>query len=164
MNRPATRAADSRLARAIALPYAPLIIVLLAALALRALLWGQIPRAGLIGDEGEYLSAADWLAHGRGFSWYQGYLWTRAPVYPLFVAAHLLLYTLYLPARHVQFSLPLVWAMAGGLFWARLGERLVARHDAWRRSQAALPADRREPLHPPAPSMAGMSMPGSWYA
>ena len=44
----------------------------------------------------------------------------------LFVAAHLLLFLLYLPARHVQFSLPLVWALAGGLCWILLGERLVA--------------------------------------
>ena len=70
----------------------PLIIVLLAALGLRLLLWGQLPRTGLISDEGEYLSAANWLAHGRGFAWYQGYLWTRAPLYPLFVAAHLRLF------------------------------------------------------------------------
>ena len=32
----------------------------------------------------------------------------------LFFAAHLLLFALYLPARHVQFSLPIVWALAGG--------------------------------------------------
>ncbi|HJZ48406.1 MAG TPA: hypothetical protein VKE41_14615 [Roseiflexaceae bacterium] len=72
---------------------APLILVLLLALALRLLLWGRIPRTGLISDEGEYLSAASWLAHGRGFSWYQSYLWTRAPIYPLFVAAHLRLFS-----------------------------------------------------------------------
>lgn len=78
--------------RAITLPHAQLIVVLLVALTLRVLLWGQIPRAGLIGDEGEYLSAASWLASGRGFSWYQGYLWTRAPIYPLLVAAHLRLF------------------------------------------------------------------------
>ena len=70
----------------------PLIVVLLAALGLRLLLWGQLPRTGLISDEGEYLSAANWLAHGRGFAWYQGYLWTRAPLYPLLVAAHLRLF------------------------------------------------------------------------
>jgi len=70
----------------------PLVIVLLLALALRLLLWGRIPRTGLISDEGEYLSAASWLAQGRSFSWYQGYLWTRAPIYPLFVAAHLRLF------------------------------------------------------------------------
>ena len=43
----------------------------------------------------------------------------------LFVAAHLLLFALYLPARHVQFSLPLVWALAGGLCWVLLGDRLA---------------------------------------
>jgi len=72
--------------------YIPLVFVLAAALALRVLLWGHIPRVGLISDEGEYLSAASWLAAGRGFSWYQGYLWTRAPLYPLLVAAHLRLF------------------------------------------------------------------------
>jgi hypothetical protein len=72
--------------------FLPLLFTLLVALALRLLLWGRIPRTGLISDEGEYLSAASWLAHGRGFTWYQSYLWTRAPVYPLFVAAHLRLF------------------------------------------------------------------------
>ncbi|HEX5689181.1 MAG TPA: hypothetical protein VFX76_04230, partial [Roseiflexaceae bacterium] len=62
---------------------------LLVGLALRLLLWGNLPRTGMISDEGEYLSAASWLAHGYGFDWYQGYLWTRAPLYPLFLAAHL---------------------------------------------------------------------------
>lgn len=45
----------------------------------------------------------------------------------LFFAAHWLLYLLYLPARHVQFSLPLVWALAGGLFWTLVGEQLASR-------------------------------------
>jgi len=72
--------------------YIPLLVVLLLALALRLLLWGRIPRTGLVSDEGEYLSAASWLAQGRSFSWYQSYLWTRAPIYPLFVAAHLRLF------------------------------------------------------------------------
>ncbi len=67
----------------------PLLVALLAGLALRLLLWGRLPRTRLISDEGEYLSAASWLAGGRGFAWYLDYLWTRAPVYPLFVAAHL---------------------------------------------------------------------------
>jgi hypothetical protein len=72
--------------------YLPLLPALLAGLALRLLLWGNLPRAGMISDEGEYLSAAVWLAHGHGFDWYQGYLWTRAPLYPLFLAAHLRLF------------------------------------------------------------------------
>jgi hypothetical protein len=41
----------------------------------------------------------------------------------LFAAAHALLFRLYLPARHVQFTLPIVWALAGGLFWALLADR-----------------------------------------
>jgi hypothetical protein len=55
----------------------------------RFALWDALPRQGLVSDEGEYLSAAWWLAHGRGFNWHQEYLWTRAPLYPLFLAAHL---------------------------------------------------------------------------
>jgi 4-amino-4-deoxy-L-arabinose transferase-like glycosyltransferase len=70
----------------------PLAIILLLGGLLRALTWGEIPRTGLISDEGEYLSAATWLAQGRGFSWYQHYLWTRAPIYPLFLALHLRLF------------------------------------------------------------------------
>ncbi len=70
----------------------PLLAALLAALLLRVLLWGNLPRTGMISDEGEYFSAAAWLAQGREFSWYQQYLWTRAPLYPLFLAAHRLLF------------------------------------------------------------------------
>ncbi len=62
------------------------------AICVRLLLWNNLPRTGLISDEGEYLSAATWLAQGRNFSWYQHYLWTRAPLYPLFVAAHFWLF------------------------------------------------------------------------
>jgi hypothetical protein len=68
--------------------------------------------------------------------------WTTAPAVPrsgrllvillggsllLFDAAHVLLFALYLPARHVQFSLPLVWALAGGLCWVLLGDGLATR-------------------------------------
>jgi hypothetical protein len=70
----------------------PLLAVLLVALGMRLLLWNHLPRAGWVSDEGEYFSAATWLAQGRGFSWYQQYLWTRAPLYPLFLAVHLRLF------------------------------------------------------------------------
>jgi len=50
----------------------------------------------------------------------------------LYAAAHALLYALYLPARHVQFSLPIVWALAGGLCWCLLGDRLFG----WVRSRS----------------------------
>jgi hypothetical protein len=69
-----------------------LLIALILALVIRVLLWDRIPRTGLISDEGEYLAAGNWLAHGRGFAWYLGYLWTRAPLYPLFVAVHFWLF------------------------------------------------------------------------
>ncbi|NTW01062.1 MAG: hypothetical protein HGA19_07075 [Oscillochloris sp.] len=67
-------------------------IALLLSLILRVAIWGQLPRLGMIGDEAEYLAAADWLAHGRGFAWHLQYLWTRAPLYPLFLAAHMALF------------------------------------------------------------------------
>ncbi|EFO79760.1 hypothetical protein OSCT_2445 [Oscillochloris trichoides DG-6] len=73
-------------------PHKLLWVALLLGLGLRLALWGQLPRLGLIGDEAEYLAAADWLAHGRGFAWHLHYLWTRAPLYPLFLAAHLALF------------------------------------------------------------------------
>lgn len=67
----------------------PLLTVLAVSALFRVALWDALPRQGLVSDEGEYLSAAWWLAHGRGFDWHQEYLWTRAPLYPLFLAAHL---------------------------------------------------------------------------
>ncbi|WP_245860632.1 hypothetical protein [Candidatus Chloroploca asiatica] len=63
-------------------------LALLIGAVLRLALWDSLPRVGLISDEAEYLAAADWLANGRGFAWHTQYLWTRAPLYPLFVAAH----------------------------------------------------------------------------
>ncbi len=69
-----------------------LVLVLLVGLGLRLALWGQLPRQGLISDEAEYLAAADWLAQGRGFAWHSEWLWTRAPLYPLFLAAHMRLF------------------------------------------------------------------------
>jgi 4-amino-4-deoxy-L-arabinose transferase-like glycosyltransferase len=70
----------------------PLLLALLVGLVWRVWLWDRLPRNGLIGDEAEYLAAADWLALGRGFSWHLGWLWTRAPLYPLFLAAHFALF------------------------------------------------------------------------
>lgn len=67
----------------------PLLLALGVGLALRMTLWGRLPRTGLIGDEAEYLAAGDWLALGRGFAWHTQYFWTRAPLYPLFLAAHI---------------------------------------------------------------------------
>ncbi len=72
--------------------HVPLLILLVAAALFRIALWDALPRQGLISDEGEYLSAAWWLAHGRGFDWHQGYLWTRAPLYPVFLALHIVFF------------------------------------------------------------------------
>jgi hypothetical protein len=100
----------------------PLIIVLLIGLALRLLLWDAIPRTGFISDEGEYFSAATWLAQGRGFDWYQGYLWTRAPLYPLFLAAHLRIFGATLtPIFVTQTILSLVNVVLVYLLAGRLG-------------------------------------------
>ena len=58
----------------------------------------------------------------------------------LFAAAHVLLFRLYLPARHVQFTLPIVWAFAGGLAWTLAAERVAAGFGprAARRASAGL--------------------------
>jgi 4-amino-4-deoxy-L-arabinose transferase-like glycosyltransferase len=66
-----------------------LLLILVVALLLRLALWDRLPRTGMISDEAEYLAAADWLANGRGFAWHLGWLWTRAPLYPIFIATHL---------------------------------------------------------------------------
>ncbi|MCG8350336.1 MAG: hypothetical protein MI924_21430 [Chloroflexales bacterium] len=78
-----------------------LLVVLLLALLLRVALWDNLPRNGMISDEAEYLAAADWLAQGRGFAWHQGWLWTRAPLYPLFLSAHVRLFGLNLAPIYV---------------------------------------------------------------
>jgi hypothetical protein len=70
----------------------PLLLALLIGLILRIALWDRLPRAGMIGDEAEYLASADWLTLGRGFNWHSTYFWTRAPLYPLFLAAHIALF------------------------------------------------------------------------
>ena len=56
------------------------------AIGVRIAVWIAVPRTTLLSDEGEYLSAAQWLAYGRGFAWYLDYFWTRAPLYPLLVS------------------------------------------------------------------------------
>ncbi len=113
-----------------------LLIALLVALVIRALLWDRIPRTGLISDEGEYLAAANWLAHGRGFDWYLGYLWTRAPIYPLFVAAHFWLFgDTVRPIYITQIALSLL-DVALVYF---LAERLVAANDR-RAARFSIPA------------------------
>ncbi len=66
-----------------------LLPILLVALIVRVALWENLPRAGMISDEAEYLAAADWLAQGRGFAWHREWLWTRAPLYIIFLAWHI---------------------------------------------------------------------------
>jgi len=97
-----------------------LLLALISAVVLRMVLWNELPRIGLISDEGEYLAAATWLSYGRGFAWYLDYYWTRAPLYPLFIAAHLFIggneYWVYV--SQIMLSLVhiiLVWAIANRL-------------------------------------------------
>ncbi len=97
----------------------PLLLVLLPALLLRVALWDNLPRTGLISDEAEYLAAADWLAHGRGFTWHQQWLWTRAPLYPLFLAGHLRLFGLNLQAIYATQTL-LSLLNVGLVYWLAL--------------------------------------------
>jgi 4-amino-4-deoxy-L-arabinose transferase-like glycosyltransferase len=114
----------------------PLLLVLLCALALRLALWDNLPRQGMISDEAEYLAAADWLAHGRGFAWHQGWLWTRAPLYPLFLAAHMWLFGFALEPIYLSqialslLNVALVYVLArhvvGGAWRAALAALLAA--------------------------------------
>jgi 4-amino-4-deoxy-L-arabinose transferase-like glycosyltransferase len=66
-------------------------LILLVALALRLLAWWILPYRGFISDEAEYLAASAWLAEGRGFSFFRDWIWTRPPLYVLFLAAHIAL-------------------------------------------------------------------------
>ncbi len=87
----------------------PLAFALVLAIILRLVLWGNLPREGMISDEAEYLAAATWLAQGRGFAWHQGWLWTRAPLYPMFLALHIRLFGLTLiPIYLSQLALSLL--------------------------------------------------------
>lgn len=70
----------------------PLLLPVLAALILRLLIWQILPYRSQISDEAEYLGAASWLARGRGFSFFKEWIWTRPPVYVLFLAAHIRLF------------------------------------------------------------------------
>ena len=97
-----------------------LVLALVSAVVLRVVLWNELPRIGLISDEGEYLAAATWLSYGRGFAWYLDYYWTRAPLYPLFIAAHLLIggneYWVYVSQILLSLShIALVWAITNRL-------------------------------------------------
>jgi len=66
-------------------------LALFLAVLLRIVVWVTLPRTGYISDESEYVAAATWLAYGRGFAWYLDAFWMRAPLYPLFVAAHIII-------------------------------------------------------------------------
>jgi hypothetical protein len=92
---------------------------LLAALAVRVAAWWLLPYPGQISDEAEYLAAATWLAQGRGFSFYKEWIWTRPPVYLIFLAAHVWLFgpDNLLPIRISQ-TLISVISVALTMIWA----------------------------------------------
>ena len=68
--------------------------ILLAALVLRLAVWWMLPYRDWISDEAEYWNAAAWLASGKGFAFFDGWIWTRPPLYLLFLAAHIKLFGL----------------------------------------------------------------------
>lgn len=70
----------------------PLLLPLLVALVVRVAAWWMLPYEGQISDEAEYLAAATWLANGRGFAFYKEWIWTRPPLYLIFLAAHIRLF------------------------------------------------------------------------
>ena len=65
------------------------IVILLVALAVRLIAWRILPYRDWLSDEAEYWSAATWLAQGRGFSYFDNWIWTRPPLYVLFLAVHI---------------------------------------------------------------------------
>lgn len=69
-------------------PHLPLLLILLLALAWRLALWAQ-PLHLPANDEVEYVTVARDLLAGRGWSFYEGWRWLRAPLYPLFLAGSL---------------------------------------------------------------------------
>ncbi len=105
-------------------------LILALALAVRLMLLGRLPRDGWISDEGEYYSAAVWLAEGRGIAWYLHYLWTRVPLYPMVLAAHVWLFDADLAAISISQSLlgVLNVALTYGIAWRTVAsrQRLVA--------------------------------------
>lgn len=110
---------------------------LIAACVLRLLAWWTLPYRGQISDEAEYLAAASWLADGRGFSFYKDWIWTRPPVYLLFVAAHIKLFgvTNVVPIRLSQALISMITvalAMVWGYVLAPAGRgRRVALVTGW---------------------------------
>ena len=80
-----------------------------------------------------HLTAA-WLLDGRTVLLFQ----LLAASLALFFLAHLLLFRLYLPARYVQASLPLVLAIAAGLALAIVVEEIAARAAPSRRGAVAV--------------------------
>ncbi len=74
----------------------PWLAPLLVALAVRLLVWSilpyHLPNLVPISDEGEYRAAAIWLANGRNFSFFRDWIWTRPPLYILFLALQIKLF------------------------------------------------------------------------
>ncbi len=65
------------------------VLILGVACALRLGAWWVLPYHGFVSDEAEYLAASAWLAQGRNFSFFHQWIWTRPPLYIMFLAAHI---------------------------------------------------------------------------
>ena len=114
-----------------------LLLPLLAALLARLVAWLTLPYPGQISDEAEYLAAASWLAQGRGFSFFKEWIWTRPPLYVLFLAGHIRIFG---PANlwpiRISQTLISVCTVALAMGWAALlaprgRERRVAILSGW---------------------------------
>lgn len=85
----------------------------------------------------------------------------------LFFAAHVLLFRLYLPSRHVQFSLPIVWSFSAGLMLTLTLEHLAGRLARGRLSRASdrppPAAGRRLALAALGLLLASAPQPGGYY-
>lgn len=109
-----------------------LLLPLAAALVVRILVWWMLPYQGQISDEAEYLGAATWLAQGRGFSFYKEWIWTRPPIYLLFLAAHIRIFgpANLVPIRISQTILSVATVALTMLWGARLAAAGRARRVA----------------------------------
>ena len=60
--------------------------ILVLATVVRLYVWWQAPRLGFVADEAEYYQGASVLADGRGWAFFDTFLWVRPPLYPLMLA------------------------------------------------------------------------------
>src|SRR5687768_6711111 len=112
--------------------FIPLLLPLGVALVVRLAAWWTLPYGGQISDEPEYLAAAAWLAEGRGFSFFKEWIWTRPPLYVVFLAAHIALFgpDNLVPIRVSQVFLSVVTVALVMVWSAMLAAPATRRHVA----------------------------------